>query len=255
MQSITTQNILPDATRTRNIGSPSLLYSTIYAENANIPYLTAINTITRTVFPGLDNLYDLGRVTQRYKEAFVNQVNTKEIVCTTQVDLSLRAPTINTFGDLKTMKVLPTTVGYDIGEAAIPYRNIYADGTISCNLLDATKIRKTWASAWANNNGRYTRPGALGNWACIAMDPLTVQGKSSDNDFSITGDITNADGSEGVTPRFYHIQQSIPQMDYAVNASIVFKSSLSTAAETVIAFFKNGTILNTTNASGISNPR
>ena len=117
--------------------------------------------------------------------------------------------------------------------------------------MDAKKIRKSWASAWANNNGRYTRPGALGNWACIAMDPLTVEGKSSDNDFSIAGDITNADGSEGYTPRFYHIQQSIPKMDYSVNASIVFKSSLSTAAETVIAFFKNGTILNTTNSSGI----
>jgi hypothetical protein len=252
--STVTQDLTPDTTLSRVIGDPTLQYLNVYSETVNTTSLP-LPVSTNKLVPAVDISYDLGQPQNRYREAFINQLDTSEIVCTNGIAgseiLFIRASTINTFGDLRTRKVLPTTVGYDIGEPLIPYQNIYTDGTIYCDLLDAKKIKKTWASVWCNNSSRNTKPGALGNYACVSVNNNDVNWSSSDIDIIVGLAVPALDGSEGVSPKFFHQNPNIPEMEYCVSASIVFKSNLASFTETVIAFFKNGVVENSTDSTGI----
>jgi hypothetical protein len=156
---------------------------------------------------------------------------------------------IGLVGDVITQNILPDEVGVlrDIGSESRRYQTIY------CDLLDAKLIKKTWSNLWVNNNSVITPTGATSDWCSMTMDQTSdIGGSESDPSIAFTPKTVDPSRpSLGYTPILYHNNPNVPEMYYHVTACIVFHSTLATANEIGLAFFKNGYASNDNDLTGL----
>jgi hypothetical protein len=177
----------------------------------------------------------------------------------------IRASTINAFGDLRTRRVVPTTVGYSIGETTIPYKDLWMDGTANMNRLTSKYIDKRYVNGYFSDQTVVTTiPDAL-SWNVVRTASTIVTRQ-------ITYDATRMDivdytlvdrGAGYCSPRLYYglhaagqpVSNPIPTNTvetamFEINLSMSIHSTNASLRAFNIGVFKNDTDLSTSVSTG-----
>lgn len=146
LKAVQTNNIVPEATGTKNIGTPQLEYLTAYFRNANITTLATIAGLSVTelksnLIPDTTNTKDIGSATKKIQDIFTEGF---------------------TVTNLKSNLIPESNNTKDIGNNLKKFKDAYINGIVYAGQLLIDGIRPT--KILNSTSEALTKQGSTGGW-------------------------------------------------------------------------------------------